>query len=178
MNNKTKYTFLSYLFVLLTLFIVFISTKDLVINVLSTSSQLQQLELAIKEKSKEYDALLQLKNDLYKWQNEFSNFSKFLINFSEDELLDYFYTYAHNHVGTMKIESLHVSEWKINEFWLMQWDIKLQAVFQKEQDMIDLLNFLLRSEKFNLYIHEFTYPYGSITKEPIAVTIPIKILYK
>lgn len=178
MNNKAKYTFLSYLFIAITIFIVIVISKDLIIQTFSSSEQLKQIKNSIEWKNQEYAQFLTLKNSLDKWESEIPNFSKFLIHFSEDEILEYFYNYANNHISTMAIKNLWLTSWSINEFWFHEANINIQADFQKEQDMIDFLNFVLKSEKYNFYIHDFSYPYGALTQGPLSINIPIKILYK
>lgn len=177
MDNKTKYSLLTYLFLLLTIFIVFTFTKSFYTEIVQNNDQIKTLENKIKIKSEEYDKIAKIKSQIDAWTIKDINFNKFLVNFSEDEFVDYFYSYANNHVNNLKIESLNLSEWKLNEFWFNEAKIDLVATFNTEQDMIDMINFLLRSEKYNLYIHEFTYPFWTwIT--PLKVTIPLKVLYK
>lgn len=178
MNNKTKHSLLTYLFLLLTIFIIFIFTKNFYTNIVENKDKIKSLNDQIKIKSDEYNKIAKIKSEIESWTIKNINFDKFLINFSEDELLDYFYTYANNHANNLKIESLNLSKWKLNEFWFNEATINLQVTFNSEQDMIDMINFLLRSEKYNLYIHDFTYPLWSDLTSPLKVKIPLKILYK
>jgi hypothetical protein len=46
----------------------------------------------------------------------------------------------------------------LNEFGLKEAKVELNTTFNSEKDMIDMINFLINSEKYNLYIHEFNYP--------------------
>lgn len=177
MDNKTKYSLLTYLFLLLTVFIIFTFTKSFYADIVENKDKIRILNEQIKTKSEEYDKIAKIKSQIESWTVKDINFDKFLVNFSEDELLEYFYSYSNNHVNNLKIESLNLSEWKLNEFWFNEAKIELQATFNSEQDMIDMINFLLKSEKYNLYIHDFTYPFWSDSKLPLKVKIPLKVLY-
>lgn len=178
MNNKTKYSLLTYLFLLITVFIVFTFTKSFYTEIVQNKDQVKLLEDNLKVKNEEYDKISKIKSQIDAWNIKNINFNKFLVDFREDELIDYFYSYANNNVNNLKIESLSLSQWKLNEFWFNEAKVNLIATFTSEQDMIDMINFLLRSEKYNLYIHEFSYPFWSEFKEPLKVTIPLKVLYK
>lgn len=178
MNNKTQYSIITYLLILLTLFILFFFTKDYCYDLIDNNNQKQLLEETIKNKNKEYSIISEIKSKIDSWNLKDINFDKFLIKFNENELIDYFYSYVSNNKDWVSIDSISLWEWKLNEFWFKQGDIKLVATFTNEQNMIDMINFLLRSEKYNLYIHDFTYPFWISSDKPLQVSIPIKILYK
>lgn len=178
MNNKTKYSLLTYLFLLLTLFILFIFTKDIYTQIVQNNEQVKLLEDKIKLKNDEYESISKIKSQIDDWSIKDINFNKFLVKFNENEIIDYFYSYANNHISNVKIDLLNLSEWKLNEFWFNEAKINLIATFNTEQDMLDMINFLLKSEKYNIYIHEFTYPFWIQTKEPLKIAIPLKVLYK
>lgn len=178
MNNKTKYSLLTYLFLLLTVFLIFTFTRNFYTEIVQNNDQVKILENKLKLQNWEYDEISKIKSQIDAWNVKDINFNKFLVNFSEDELINYFYSYASNHINNLKIDSLSLSDWKLNEFWFNEAKVTLTATFNTEQDMIDMINFLLRSEKYNLYIHEFTYPFWTNVAGPLKVTIPLKVLYK
>lgn len=178
MDQKAKYSLFSYVFILLSVFILFVFTKDFYFSVVETKEQSKTLESQIAQKNEEYKKLTQIKTDLNNPKSKTLNINKFLVKFSEDELLEYFYTYANQNIAKVKIDNLTFSEWKLNEFGINEGQIELSATFTTEQDMIDMIQFLLKSEKYNLYIHEFNYQFGSDFTAPIKVSIPLKILYR
>ncbi len=177
MNNKSKNTFLTYFFLLLSIFVVIVFTKNFYFQVLDTTKQKEILSQTLQEKSKELEKLSKIKTDIDAWKVENIDFNKFLINFSEDQLTKYFYDYANTNVWKVKIESISLSEGKLNEYGFKESDISLSVSFMQESEMIKMLNFLLNSDKYNLYIHNFSYPLWK-TNEPFNVTIPLKVLYK
>lgn len=177
MNNKSKYTFLTYLFLLLTIFVAFLLTKDMYFEVLENSKQKELLQEKLTAKNEELQKISKIKTDIDSWKINNKQLNKFLSKFSEDELTDYFYNYANLNKTKVKIESISLTEWKLNEFWFTESKIDLTATFWQEQDMLDMINFLLTSDKYNLFIHEFSYPFGH-TEGAFKVSIPLKVLYK
>ncbi len=177
MNNKTKYSLFTYLFLVATLFL-FLFTKDFYTQMVENKEQIALLETKIKQKTQEYNKISKIKSQIDAGEMKDIQFNKFLIQFHEDELIDYFYAYGNQHLTNLKIESLHLSEWTLNEFGFHEAKINLAVTFNSEQDMINMINFLLMSDKYNLYIHEFNYHLGQDPKLPIQITLPLKVLYK
>ncbi len=177
MNNNSKYKFLSYLFLLLTVFVIFLFTKSIYWEIVQNNKQRQSLTESLQQKQTEYDKIAKIKSDIDTWNVEALDFDKYLINFSEDEIVDYFYSYTKTH-PQVSIESLGISEETPNEFWFREATIDLNLTFSSEQDMMSFMtNHILNSPKYNLYIHQFNYPFWNINW-PFAVNIPVKILYK
>ncbi len=177
MNNTAKYKFLTYLFLLLSIFVVFLFSKDFYLNILENNKQKEVLAQKLEEKKSEYEKISTIKTNIDTWKVENIDFDKFLSTFSEDELTDYFYTYANSNKTKLKIESISLTDWMLNEFGLKEAKVELNTTFNSEKDMIDMINFLINSQKYNLYIHEFNYPLWS-TNWQFSVTIPLKVLYK
>lgn len=178
MTEKSKYSLYNYLLLLGTLLMLFVFTKDFYFEYVETKAQSQALEQSIATKNEEYDKLTKIKSEINSPKNKDLHLKKFLITFSEDELLDYFYSYANSNFTKVKIDSLNFSEWNLNEFGLKEWKIDLVATFSSEADMMEMINVLLKSEKYNLYVHDFSYQFGSDFTGPIKVSIPLKVLYK
>lgn len=177
MNSKSKYTILTYLFLLLTIFTLFIFTKNFYYDFKVNRENIKSLTQELAQKNEEYQKLSDIKLAIDSGKSDIKNFDKFLINFDEDEITNYFYEYANNNIWDLKIDSISLSQGKLNEFWFMESQIDIIASFAWEEDMINMLNFVLTSEKYNFYIHEFNYPLWNI-KWPFSVTIPLKVLYK
>ena len=157
---------------------LFVFTKDFYFEYVETKAQSQTLQQTITQKNEEYDKLTKIKSEINSPKNKDLNLKKFLIKFSEDELLDYFYTYSNDNFAKVKIDSLNFSQGNLNEFGLTQGQIDLVATFTSEADMMEMIDVLLKSEKYNLYIHDFSYQFGSDFTGPIKVSIPLKVLYK
>ncbi len=177
MNNNSKYKFLTYLFLLLSVFVVFLFTKNVYTQITQNNTQKEALLQQLKDKNTEYERVSKIKSDIDSGQVTDINFDKFLSEFSEDELVEYFYTYANTNPTKLQIQSITLSPGTYNEFGFQEAKIDVDAVFATEKDILDMITFLQNSQKYNLFIHEFNYPLGNTTG-PFTVTIPLKVLYK
>jgi hypothetical protein len=106
MNNKTRNTLLTYLFLLLTFFILVLFTKDLYGKIVEQKNSLQTLKTDLADKQAQAEKLAQIKQEIDAGKYAQYNFEKYLINFSEDELSTFFYDYAKTNPGRVKIETL------------------------------------------------------------------------
>ena len=177
MNTKTRNTLLTYFFLLLTFFVGILFTKNFYGQYVENKNTMQTLEVNIEEKKAEYLTLSQLKQDIEAGKYAEMNLEKYVINFSEDELTNYFYSYANTNPGKVRIESLSLDEWVQNDFGFIEWNINLTATFATELDMLNMISVLINDSKYNFYIHSLSYPFGEITW-PFMVDIPLKVLYK
>lgn len=178
MDNNAKYKFLTYLFLLLSVFVLFLFSKNIYSEIIYNNKEKQTLLEKIEQKNQEYASLVKIKSDIDSGNIENTDFEKFLSDFSEDELVEYFYAHANNNKTKWSIESLSLSEGTYNEFGFKEAKIDINAIFTTEKDMMDIISALiLNSPKYNLYIHQLNYPMGTISW-PISVSLPIKLLYK
>lgn len=177
MNSPVKYKFLSYFFLLLSVFVIFLFTKNIYSEVSQNKQEKQSILQKVEQKKSEYQALSKIQSDITAGKIKDINFDKYLVEFSEDELLNYFYSYANQNPTKIRIQSLSLQEWVLNEFGFKEGNIELNALFTTEKDMLDTMNVFLNSEKYNLYIHSFNYDFGNISG-PFSVSLPLKILYK
>lgn len=177
-TNNWKYKLLSYLFLLLTLFIIFLFTKNIYSQINQNSSSKQSLLKTLDEKNKEYNKIATISSDINSWKFSEINFDKFLINFWEDELVDYFYDYANKNPNKLTIESLNLTKWTPNEFWFNEANITLNATFQSEREMLEVIDqLIINSKKYNFYVLNLSYPLATLNWS-FSMTIPIKVLYK
>lgn len=176
-QNNSKYTFLTYLFVLLALFVIFLFTKNVYLSLGETKEQLHALDGKIEAQNQVYNNLQDISQKLNSGEVDKKYYDKFLSPFSEDELLSYFYGYANPRQGKVMISSITFTPGKNNEVGFMEAGVDIEATFGSEKDLMDMVNFLLNSTKYNLFIHEFSYPLGDTNGE-VSVHIPLKVIYK
>ena len=180
MKNKSFYTFLTYVFIFLSIFVLVIFTKDYFYNLSALNQEIANVEKNIESKESELANLKDIKTKIESWELGANfDFSKYLINFDEHKILNFLYSYAQRsaNLNRVLINSINIDEWKINDFWFREWKINMSVTFVWEEDMIKMLNFLIENDSYNLFIHDFSYPYGK-TNEPFNVNIPLKVLYK
>lgn len=177
-TNNSKYKLFSYLFILLTLFVIFLFTKNIYFEISSNKAIKEELTKALEDKNKELQKVNKIKTDIDTWKYNDLNLDKFLITFDEDDLIDYFYSYAQKNSSKFEINSLSFQKWEPNEFWFTEWTINLSATFLNEKTMLEVIdNLIINSSKYNFYILSFSYPMWN-TSWPITLSIPIKVLYK
>jgi hypothetical protein len=110
MNNKTRNSLLTYLFLLLSLFILVTFTKDLYFTSVEHKNTISTLKSTLEASQAKYDELAAIKKDIDAGKYKDYNFEKYLVNFSEDEITNYFYDYANQNVGRIQIDSLTLSK--------------------------------------------------------------------
>jgi hypothetical protein len=88
-NNK----FISYLIILLSLFILVLVTKDEIIEFQQNSDENEVYNIKLEEKKSKLLELNNLKNRLSESSN---NISKYNVIIKEDEIIDYIYTFVEN----------------------------------------------------------------------------------
>jgi ABC-type Fe3+-citrate transport system substrate-binding protein len=65
----------------------------------------------LAKKEEDYKKLTQIKKDIEAWKSDIKDFSKYLVNFSEEEITSYFYDYSNNNVWKVRIESISITPW-------------------------------------------------------------------
>ncbi len=171
-QDNVKYTILTYVFLIITILIVFFVSTKLYTSYTEITYNKNILEQKFQESEKKYKELSDIKSKI---KDDDKEMNKFLINFSEDELTSYFYNYSKNNPSVV-INSISLSEWKLNDFWFKEWSINLSVSFDWEENMLKMLNFIINSDKYNFFITSFDYNFWA--KWPMEINIPIKVLYK
>lgn len=177
-NNK----FVSYLIVLLSLFILIIFTKDK-IGILQENLDLKETyNLELDESKTELQELNDLKLDLANSSKDIAkDIAKYTVEIQEDEIIDYLYSYiekTNNSDGLIIVKSLSIWDAVDTEIWFKETTINLNLRVPNENRLKSLLNFLTSSRsKYNFFITSFSFPYGGIEWN-FNVSIPLKVLYK
>ena len=177
MNTKTRNTLFTYFFLLLTFFVGVLFTKTFYGQYVENKNSIENLEKTLQEKQIEYNTLAELKQKIDAGEYSEMNLESYAINFSEDELTNYFYSYATSNAPRMRIESLSLDEGRLNDFWFKEWTINITATFQAEENMTAFISSLIWEKKYKFFVHTLNYPLWEITG-PFMVDIPVKVLYK
>lgn len=176
-NKKSQQKMIIGAMLLLSIFILIFFTKDMMFTLNDNMSQKDAIEAEIEEQNKVYEEVSKVKSDLDTGKIDNAVYNKYLISFNENEILSYFYTYSQNNAGKMKINSITLDAGKVNEVGFHEGKINLGVTFINEQAMLDTLTFLTNNDKYNFFVHEFTYPVEGMN-QPFNVQIPLKVLYK
>ena len=178
--------FLSYLIILISLFIIVLFTKDqfnvIQENLDSKSSYGNELKL----KREKLNSLNEIKNELYIKDSEekskkSKDVEKYSFPFSENEMIDYFYWYVESLDPTsneLKIKSITFSEWIKNEIWFKESNINLNVTVVDKNAMIKFLDFLIDDKsKYKFFINNFSYP-NDQKEWWFNLSVPLKLFYR
>ena len=173
-NNK----FVSYLIILIALFILILVTKWEVISMQENSDLKETYNSQLNVKKEKLTELNNLKNELI---SSSENISKYTIDIKEDELIDYIYSYiekSNDKEWVTMVKSLTLSEAEDTEIGFKETTVTLTLSVANELKLKDILDFLTSSKsKYKFFISSFNFPYGDLEWN-FNVTIPLKILHK
>ena len=176
-NNNKIY---SYLIIILALFIL----------VLFTKTQFERIQLSLDEKHIAETELQSVRNKVEALNNIEALYnenpeivSKYLVDFREDEIIDYIYSSIEE--GNMwdknwiaLVRSLSLKEWSVNEVGFLETDLLLNLRIPSESRMIEILDFFIKEDsKYKFFIDSFNLP-NSTSSSWFNVTVPLKIFYK
>ncbi|QFR38762.1 hypothetical protein A9Q91_00825 [Candidatus Gracilibacteria bacterium 28_42_T64] len=168
-NNKI----ISYLIIFVSLFILFLFTKDQYLILQEKSDLKESYVLELQEKKETLDSLNKIKNELKKDE---SITKRYLNEINEDEIIEYFYSYSER--GTISIKNISLGEGKVNELGFIESKINVSARVENEAAMKEFLNFLITpGAKYNFFIESFSYPKDG-REGSFNVNVPLKLFYK
>lgn len=176
MNSKNK--FFSLLLILLGLLVFVIFTKTQFYNLQSNLDLKNIIKTEHTQKTAELEKLQALKKSLSNWENK--DIEKYIMEFNEDELINYFYSYAQDVSlwgGSLVIKELNMDKGTTNEYGFNEGIITLEVRVADEGTLLKLLDFLTGEDsKYSFFIDNFTYT-SSLTWS-FTATIPLKVFYK
>ncbi|MFK7780455.1 MAG: hypothetical protein QM490_04970 [Candidatus Gracilibacteria bacterium] len=173
-NNK----FVSYLIILITLFILVLITKGKFDVLQEKLDSKETLSFSLDEKREELLELNAKKDELAKSSE---NIDKYMVEIKEDELIDYIYSYIekiNDRDGVVIVKSISISEPEDTEIGFKQSNITLNLRIPNETRLKQILDFLTGPEsKYNFFISSFSFPYSN-TEGSYNVSVPLKVLHK
>ena len=181
MNNQNKLIF-SFL-ILLSIFIMFTFSKNLYGTFLENKDTLEVKKLESTEK----EAMLKKLEDLNKKialnnSPEVSELKKYVHEIKEDELIDYFYSYANSSRDWswfIIIDSINFQKWSKDEYWFMEWSINLNLTVSDEQKMFQVLDFIIsKNSSYKFFIDSFSFPNDLEYKWSLQLNLPLRVFYK
>lgn len=183
-------TFVSYLIVLLALFILVLFTKDQVMNMQFNLDQKEQINSELKNVRIKQQALVDTAADVEK---QWSVTQRYLrpevegeksienIMFTEDEILKYFHDYSNlvnSGSGTIFIKDINVSQKTENEFGFFETKININAEVSDKKMMMTFLDYLIAEDaQYRFFIDNFFYP-NDEREGNFNIQVPLKIFYR
>ncbi len=176
---KKNNNFISYLIILLWLFILVFFTKAQIYAVPENNDMKSKLVEEEKSKRKQLTRLeIQQKELNNSSSKKFKEISKYETKINDYEVIEFIYWHIFTNFGwAASIKSLSIWDERVWELWFMESSIWLELKISNEKKMIQLLKFLLNQDKYNFFIESFSYPYKKSSR-PFTIRIPIKVLYK
>ena len=183
-NNQ----FLSYIVVLLSLFILVLFTKDEIMSVQSNLDEREQLNTQLKEVRIKQEDLQKIALEV---EQEDSVTARYLKNeiiddeevylYSEDKIVDYFYDYADNinsWSGQLLINSINISEEKENDLGFFEMSIDVSAQVWDIIVMKAFLDYLIAEDsKYQFFIESYYHPLDG-REGNFNMKLPLKVFYR
>lgn len=178
-NNKNNKIY-SYIIVLIWLFILVLFTKS-AFDKIQISADEKRIEEAKLQTAR--DKVQKLNEIEVKLNEEADTISKYMENFSEDEMIDYIYNEIEKkNMGWEKwivvVRSLSIKEAVVNELWFSEVNLTLNLRVPTIERMRDTLDFFTSEDsKYKFFIDSFSLP-STIAESWFNITIPLKVFFK
>lgn len=173
-NNK----FVSYLTILISLFILVLFTSDKIKQIYQNIDLKETYNISLEDKKTKLNELNTLKNSL---TSSKADLDKFIVTIKEDEVIDYIYSSiedTNDQTWVSIVKNVTISEPKETELWFNETLININMRVPNEEKLKKIIQlFLSKNSKYNFYITSFSYPYGE-SQENFSVSLPLKILHK
>lgn len=180
-NNQ----FLSYLVILLSLFILVLFTKDQIMSVQSHLDQVEKLNSELSKTRANQDELQKIALEVGQKDSVTKRYilseDDTKISFSEDEIINYFYTYAesiNSGLGTLAINSIDFSQSSENELGFLESTININAQVSDEKVMKAFLDYIIAEDsKYRFFIESYNHPFDW-REGNFNMQLPLKIFYR
>lgn len=177
LNNKKKSKTISYMLIALSFLFLIIVTKSMYYDVQVAGDSLSQANTDLSNKKQDLDKMNKVKASLTSNPEVAQTINKFNVSLSEQDLIEYFYSYAYKTNAGVSINNMSMEKWSKNEMGFMQSNINLSVTFRDEIAMQNFMSFLTStSSKYSFILQNFSYPFGENNKD-FQVSIPLKLLY-
>lgn len=175
---------LSYVFVIIGLFIIVLVTKWQVYNFQAVRAEKEALLKTEIEKKSELEQIQKLKKDLA--SDTSSEVYKYTSVLKEDELINFIYSEIDKSnkrsSSQIIINSLNISSAQLNQMQFLESNINLNLTVPNEIRLKSILDMLNKNEKYKFFITSLTYDTEKQDSDSenlgFQVTIPLKIFYK
>lgn len=183
-NNQ----FLSYIVVLLSLFILVLFTKDEIMSVQSHIDEKEQLNAQLSVVRAEQEDLQKIALEVEQEDSVTARYSrneiideKEVYLYSEDKIVDYFYNYADNinsWSGQLLISSINISEEKENDLGFLEMSIEVNAQVSDITVMKAFLDYLIaKDSKYQFFIENYYHPLDG-REGNFNMKLPLKVFYR
>lgn len=175
-DNTGKVKFLSYILIILSLFAFFFFTSSNLSVITELKESNEVLTWEIKDLEEEHKTLNKIKAEIESGEISF-NVEKYINSLDENEILDYFYSYAAIADNGVKIRNISILKWDTGKTGFSEGTINLNVRVANEEKLLTLIDSLISEEaKYKFFIENLSYPIGF--EDETTLNIPLIIFYK
>lgn len=177
LNSKKNSKAISYMLIILSFLFLIIVTKSMYYDVQVAGDNLSQAKIDLSKKSVDLDKMNKIKASLTTNSDVAKSLEKFSSKVSEQDLIEYFFSYSYKPNSWVSINSMSMDMWAKNEIGFMQANVSLALTFRDEIAMQNFMSFLTSdTSKYSFILENFAYPFGENNKN-FQVSVPLKLLY-
>ncbi|MDD4151181.1 MAG: hypothetical protein PHR68_01060 [Candidatus Gracilibacteria bacterium] len=177
LKSKKNTKILSYFIIILSFLFLIIVTKNTYYDIQVISDENVSVKTDLDKKQENLKKLNDVKAALTSSGELANSLNRFTQEFSEQSIIDYFYTYSYNPNSGVIINNISLDKGFKNEYGFLQGNVSLSVTMKDEASMQAFISFINSpNSKFNFVLTNFSYPYGTLNKD-FQVTFPLKVLY-
>lgn len=176
MNDKKITT---YLLILLSLAVLIFFTKSAYSELQVKLSEQSEHELKITDLNSKIENLSKIQKEMNDPESDKrKEIGRYVNDFTEQDILWYFHSYAQWTDGKFIIKSLNLTKKDVNEYGFKEWVIGLKASAESQRAVLDFLRTILGEDsQYRFFIERFDMPEKREWSN-MEVFIPLKIFYK
>jgi len=177
MQNDKRHT--TYLLILLSIAILLFFTKGAYSDLQIGLSENEAYEENVAKLEREKNKLWKIKTDMSDPNSTTrQDISRYVNDFTEQDMLSYFYAYASSTEGKFNVTSLNLDKKDTNEYGFQEGLIDLSVSAESQKDVLDFLRRILDDNApYRFFIEKFDMPKQAEWRN-MEVSIPLKIFYK
>ncbi len=142
LNSKKNSKAISYMLIILSFLFLIIVTKSMYYDVQVSWDSLSQAKIDLSKKAEDLDKMNKVKASLTTDNAISKSLEKFNSKVSEQDLIEYFFSYTYKPNAWVSINSMSMDKWSKNEIGFMQANVSLAVTFRDEIAMQNFMSFL------------------------------------
>lgn len=177
LKNKKNTKIISIFIIIISFLFLLTVTKNIYFDLQVSQDELDNVQSELSKKGEDLSKLNSIKTALSSSGELADTLNRYNADFSEQSILDYFYSYSYRPNSWVIINNISIDKWYKNEYGFIEWNINLAMTMRDESAMQAFIDFVnLANWKYNFVLSNFSYPLGMVTKD-FQVSIPLKVFY-
>ncbi len=169
----------AYLLVLLSFAILIFVTKNAYSELQLKNSEYERLEITLEDLQAKKERLTEIQSIMSDPTSDTQKqIARYVKDFSEEAMLNYFYDYAESTNGVFKVKSLTLDKKDKNEYGFKEGFVSLKITVDEDTDVTDFLDYILSEDaEYRFFIEKFNMPEKREWRR-MSLNIPLKVFYK